>query len=147
MLDIAMGLLGRRVSVEWLGARSAAKSQQRRQQAAEYLATIQNEAQYRAVNEARARATEYLQNPANVGVDVVRMAQDAKTAGINPLTWLNAGAAAYYDRGRYAVETANMMIPERMQYGTGEVINVPSVGQAIGGAITAGSGLIPTLRR
>lgn len=94
------------------GASSAAKSQQRRQEA----------------YDAAARAYNLAQSEAMLGQVPERIAGDADRAGFNPVTWLNAGALGYYSN-------AYQM---RMTTPT-QAVNIPNAMQAVGGAISAGS--------
>lgn len=113
MLSLLLGGLSAAGSLfSGLGARSAAKSQQRRQDAYDAMARMAN-----------AQLSETILR------DVPkRVVSDAAAAGFNPVTWLNGGALGFYNNA-YSLQ----------QWSPSQAINIPSVGQAVGAAITSGA--------
>lgn len=150
--------------VSGLGARSAAKSQQRRADAKMMKANEHNEARLLA---AQKHNKQYAKNVAsnlnkikettversNVtnSVDVEGMMKAAEAAGFNPVTFLqNGGMAAYARtasdttttrRGHNAGLAAQIQLQGGLQTpfqeGVSETVNIPSVAQAVGQAGTA----------
>lgn len=113
MMELILGGLSAAGSLfSGLGARQAAKSQQRRQDAYDAMARLAN---------AQLSETIMREVPKNIS-------RDAAIAGFNPVTWLNAGALGYYTNA-YGLQ----------QWSPSQAINIPSIGQAVGSAITSGA--------
>lgn len=120
MLDLALGLLsGAGSLLSGLGARSAAKSQAKRQAAIDAA----NQARAEAVSQAYAE---------EISTVPWRVARDAEVAGFNPVTWLNAGALGFY-QGTIGTKWQMFQGP-----GLSDAINIPSVMSAFGSALSSG---------
>ena len=114
------GLSGAFSLIGGLGARQAAKSQQKRQLAYDMAAAESN----------RGLSKEMLSDIP------VRIAKDAEVSGFNPVTWLQAGALGHYANA-YGLRAAT----------TSQAVNIPSIGQAVGDAGAAALSAFSTQRR
>lgn len=110
---VGAGLSGLGSLFSGLGASSAAKSQQKRQEAYDAAArerVLTNTTKYRD----------------NVPRWII---EDADAAGFNPVTWLNGGALGWYGTQLSSLNAT---------YGNAtQAVNVPSTMQAVGGAISS----------
>lgn len=147
---LAMGALSMAGSVmSGIGQKNASAKQARLQMMADAAARAENERILAEVNAKRRELGEALMNVPEVSsstVDVDAMVASARKAGINPITYLQAGGLQAHSStmrmGHNAAAAFSMMVPEYQLTSASQVPQQYSTLQAIGGGITAGAGMM-----
>lgn len=128
--------------ISGLGARQSAKKQQKMQAAYEFVNSVRKEHEN---NVNRGLIENKNTQNYNLGADIhrrfdhMRIAEDGYNAGFNPVTWLNAMGGTYGAMQQLGYQLKSPEVYQESQYyATAPTAQVPSVMEAVGGALSAG---------